>query len=80
VTKEEKQDNNTKVFKEQGPRLSYGYKTWIIAKDTKHGRVLIGGLGGMGVGQMWFKVGQENLDDPEYLAAPEVELHGEAFW
>jgi hypothetical protein len=60
TTIEELQDHNWAHFLDRGPGLSYGYETWVVARDrTKH-RVLIGGLGGCGVGQSW------RDEDPPY--------------
>ena len=38
------------------PRLHYGLKSFIIAKDTKNKKILLGGLGAMGIGIMWFNI------------------------
>jgi hypothetical protein len=35
------------------PRLRYGLRSFVIEHDEEHNRTLIGGLGGLGVGQMW---------------------------
>ena len=50
---QEIKEANHAHFMKHGPGLSYGYGTYVVAKDTVNGKVLIGGLGGMGVGQMW---------------------------
>ena len=39
-----------------GPKLRYDYNIWVVAKDTKRKKVLLGGLGGMGIGQMWLEM------------------------
>jgi len=38
---------------ENGPRLSYGRGICVLARNSLRQTVLLGGLGGMGVGQMW---------------------------
>lgn len=70
-TIEECKQNNLDVFMEQGPKLSYRYKTWIVARDRKDGWVLLGGLGGMGVGEMWSKETEFDKNKPGYEDAPE---------
>src|SRR5271154_1836715 len=68
---EEAKQNNLDVFMEQGPKLSYRYKTWVVARDRTDGWVLLGGLGGMGVGEMWSKETERDQDRPGYAEAPE---------
>jgi len=53
-------------------RLTYNKTTWIVARDRKKGKVLLGGLGAMGVGQMW-AIREENCyhNDPGFEDAPE---------
>ncbi len=38
-----------------GGKLSYDKTIFVVARDRGAKRVLLGGLGGMGVGQMWFE-------------------------
>jgi hypothetical protein len=52
-------------------RLRYDQPTWILAKDSKTGRVLRGGLGVLGVGMMWQDADAEEQATEEYLRAPE---------
>ena len=47
-------NHNFYKFMRDGPGLSYDYKTPVLAV-CGCGYVLLGGLGGMGVGEMWFK-------------------------
>jgi hypothetical protein len=68
---EKAKQNNLDVFLEQGPRLSYRYKTWVVARDRKDGWVLLGGLGGLGVGEMWSKEVEDHKNYPGYEDAPE---------
>jgi len=72
----QKQKENTKIFMENGPGLRYDYNTWIVAKDSAHNKVLIGGLGGMGCGQMWAETEQRHKDNLEYAVAPEESCCG----
>jgi len=52
-------------------RLHYGSKSFILAKDTKKGLVKKGGLGALGVGEMWMSVSEKDKLDPDYELAPE---------
>lgn len=45
--------------------------TWIIAKNSKNKRVLLGGLGSIGVGQMWFEEHPDFAKHAGYAEAPE---------
>ena len=47
-------DNNLKLVMENGPGLYVWLRTHFIAKCPTGKHVLKGGLGCMGVGQMWF--------------------------
>lgn len=38
---------------ENYPRLSYRHQIFLVARDRAKKKVLLGGLGAMGVGQMW---------------------------
>lgn len=49
------------------------YCGWIEAKDSKKGRVLISGLGTLGVGSMWFEMTERHRDYPDFEEAPEVD-------
>lgn len=62
---------------EEGPGLRYSMGIFIIAKDTKNRQVLLGGLGGMGVGQMWFGLGEMHKEYPGFEKAPDIdtEIH-----
>ena len=55
---------------QNGPGLRYR-SICILAKDTAHGAVLVGGLGGMGVGQMWFPETEYHKRSAGYADAPE---------
>jgi len=62
-------------FLQNGLGLRYSYNQWVVARDRRRGYALLGGLGGCGVGEMWFK------DEPfrdfchyeGYAEAPEVD-------
>lgn len=68
---EEKQAENIKDVLENGPGLRKSHHQWIVAKDSKLGRVLKGGLGGSGVGQMWFTADEHDQQGEGYSEAPE---------
>lgn len=71
-TVEQVQQENQAHFMERGPGLSYGYTSYVIAKDTKRKKVLLGGLGGMGCGSMWFDMDAEQDPlRPGWEEAPE---------
>lgn len=72
-TPAELQAANLAHFMERGPGLSYGYRTWVEAKDTKNKRVRLGGLGGMGVGSMWFEETDAHKEYPGYAEAKDVD-------
>lgn len=75
-TIDEKSAENLQDVLENGPGLRYSRNTWIVAKDSKNGYVLKGGLGGLGVGQMWFKASDKDKQESEYLNAPEMDSTG----
>ncbi len=58
---------------ENGPRLNYTKRSFVVARDRHLGRMLLGGLGAMGVGQMWFDDDGSHKDDPTYADAPEAQ-------
>lgn len=60
---------NTAHFLKHGPGLSYAYQTFVIARDPDRGMILLGGLGGMGVGTMWFKERPEHKNKAGYAEA-----------
>ena len=66
------QAENFQMFLKDGPRLRYDYNTFIIARDDEARMVLIGGLGGAGVGQMWFGLEDRHKDYPGFEDAPQV--------
>lgn len=68
-TTEEAQAENVADFIENGPGLRYGRNTWIVARDPKRGVILIGGLGGMGIGEMWFAENESHRDEIGYSEA-----------
>jgi hypothetical protein len=71
-TPDEIQTENNRISMEKGPGLRYSYGTYVVAKDSKTKRVLLGGLGAMGVGQMWFSNASGSYNDrPGYAEAPE---------
>lgn len=58
---------------EHGPRLSYNRRTAVGATCQATGRMLLTGLGGMGVGTMWVE-----LDRHRAGKAPDFATEGEA--
>ena len=74
---EQFQAENIENFLEHGPGLRYSYHTWIVAKDTVRKRVLLGGLGGLGVGEMWREEQPEHRKYPSYAEAPEKDSSGQ---
>lgn len=75
---DERAEDNFDDFVERGPGLRTSYQWWVIAK-SKRGYTKLGGLGGMGVGEMWFKDHPDPpwLSDPTYAEAPFVEYDGD---
>jgi len=75
-TKEQKASENFVIFMERGPGLWRDYNTWIVAKDPTHEKHLIGGLGGLGVGEMWVDTEDADRMNPEYVDAPVQDYRG----
>lgn len=69
-SKERKLAENIDDFFENGPRLSYKRNTWILAKSHDGRFVYNGGLGGLGIGEMWCVADETDRDDPEWAIAP----------
>ncbi len=65
-------ENNFKVFMERGPGLSSLYRSYVDARDRARGVVLLGGLGGCGVGKMWFRDDGGFSNHVGYVDAEEV--------
>lgn len=63
-------NHNVSEFMEKGPGLRYTTQTVILAVDEVNNAVLVGGLGAMGVGQMWFNLSDHHKSKPEYATAP----------
>jgi len=61
---------NEAIFFKHGPGLRYDYSVWIEARDPAEGRVLLGGLGGMGCGIMWVDEEEGHKKYPGYADAP----------
>lgn len=64
---------NAHDLEQNGPRNWYGRQTWIAGKSADGDRVLLGGLGAMGVGQMWFDATPLRRQDATYEQAPIME-------
>ena len=56
-----------------GPGLRCTTGVFIIAKDTKRSKVLLGGLGGMGVGQDWRHLTERHEGIPGFDSAPDID-------
>lgn len=69
-TVEEVVAHNLQVTIDQGPCLSYRYQKFVVARDPAKGLILIGGLGGLGVGQMWSSESERHKALPGYDEAP----------
>lgn len=76
-TPEEIMQNNMKVVEEREGRggLDYRIRSYVECIDAPNKRVMLGGLGAMGVGKMWF--GYEDpayyKDHPGFEGAPTAE-------
>jgi len=66
-------NKNMEIFLKHGPGLRYSYSELVEGRDRKRKRVLLAGLGGMGVGKMWFEEEPWHADLPGYEDAPEVD-------
>lgn len=64
---------NWEHFMERGPALSYAYRSYVVARKPSEGLVLLGGLGAMGVGQMWFTETDDHKQYPGYAEAEIIE-------
>lgn len=73
---EERATHNLDEFVEKGPGLRRTTRHWIVARDDAEGYVLLGGLGGLGVGQMWAPAMDYHRDDPTYAEAPQQSCLG----
>lgn len=63
-------EHNLQDVIENGPRLSYSRKTAIVAYDPVKRRVLLGGLGALGVGEMWFDLREGHMKEIESEQVP----------
>lgn len=66
---EDIQQANVEHFMERGPALSYAYSSYVVARRPSTGEVLLGGLGGMGLAQMWFQETESHVGCPGYADA-----------
>lgn len=65
--------SNVQQALEHGPKLRCTTGTFVIAKDIRNGWVLLGGLGGMGVGQMWFGLEERHKSYANFDSAPDID-------
>lgn len=73
MNKDEVIENNAKIVQERNgrPGLDYRMKYFVVAVDIEDPHlVLLGGLGSMGIGQMWFR--GNYFDHPNYNKAPRI--------
>lgn len=57
-------------FMQHGPRLWVGRKCYVLFRSSDGTRVLLGGVGGMGIGRMWSDAGSHVQNDPTFADAP----------
>lgn len=57
-------------FMEHGPRLWTGRQCYVVARSSDDERVLLGGVGGMGIGRMWSPASSGIRGDPTFAGAP----------
>lgn len=60
---------NLQHFLIYGPGLSTCYDAFVVARDTTKKRILLGGLGACGVGQMWMGEEERHKDYSGYEEA-----------
>jgi len=61
--------DSTADFMQHGPRLWADRQTYVLARSGDGSRVLLGGVGGMGIGRMWAPAGP-HVNDPTFAGAP----------
>ena len=64
-------EHNAEVRKERAGRPGFDARmqTFVVARDRKLGRILLGGLGALGVGEMWFDEEPKHTTYPGYAEA-----------
>lgn len=67
------QDANILKAIQDGPRMRRDYSQFVVARNRASGGVLLGGLGALGVGQMWFNDRGQYDELPGFADAPEME-------
>lgn len=65
---------------DRGPRLSYASRAHIVARCPSANRVLLGGLGAFGVGQMWSDEEEHHKTYRGYADADIVDSCPEGLW
>ena len=80
VTPEHARTITSRSLWNSGPGLSSRYRTFIVARDRTKKRVVVGGLGGMGCGEMWFDEEPKHSDYPGYENAPDAIAPMEGPW
>jgi hypothetical protein len=69
--------HNAAHLAKRGPALSYEYRVYVAGRNPDESRVLLGGLGAMGLGQMWVDEQIRHRDLPGWLDAPIVKEEGQ---
>jgi hypothetical protein len=59
-----------------GPRIFYGQGHFVHAKCKTGKHILRGGLGALGVGQMWFETTDDDRNAPEFGPLPVTPCEG----
>ena len=62
-------NNNMRIFMERGPGLDSRYRSFVVARNPSEKKILLGGLGGLGVGEMWFDEEPRHKSYPGYREA-----------
>lgn len=56
-------------------RYSLSKNVYVIARDPNQKKILLGGLGGMGIGQMWHDEADHHKKYPGYKKAKFIEFN-----
>jgi hypothetical protein len=70
------QADNFADFLIRGPGLRRSYGTYIVARCPSKNQILIGRLGAMGVGEMWFEETERHRDYSGYDTAEILKTNG----
>lgn len=69
-------ENNATVMDDRDgrPGLDYHMQSYVLIRDYVNNRVLLGGLGGMGIGQMWFASSDIDKEYGDKMGFSEAEI------